>query len=197
MKGTHAIIETMLRHGTDTTFGYPGGSIIPLFDAFLEYENKIRNILVRHEQAAAHAAEAYGKVLGKPGVCIATSGPGATNLITGIMNAYMDSSPMIAIGGQVPISLIGNDAFQEADMIGMTMPITKQNFQIRTANDITKTFMKAYKIATEGRPGPVYIDIPKDPQVDNITKPSPKLIDKYSYLHEYFVTNRNDVLNYA
>ena len=176
MKGTHAIIETMLQHGTDTTFGYPGGSVIPLFDAFLEYENKIRNILVRHEQCAAHAAEAYGRVLGKAGVCIATSGPGSTNLITGIMNAYMDSSPMIAIGGQVPIFLIGNDAFQESDMLGITMPITKHNFQIRDADEIPATFAKAYKIATEGRPGPVYIDLPRDPQIGETKKSMPKKI---------------------
>ncbi len=181
MKGANAVVETLIKNGTDKTFGYPGGVIIPLFDAFLEYKGKIKNVLVRHEQGAAHAAEAYARVLGKPGVCIATSGPGATNLVTGIMNAYMDSSPIIAIGGQVATQLIGNDAFQESDMMGITIPVTKHNFQIRKPNDIASTFMKAYKIATEGRPGPVYIDLPKDPQTEEVTKPAPKEVHIESF----------------
>lgn len=173
MKATEVIIEGLLKHGTKVTFGYPGGSIIPLFDSFLEYEGKIKNVLVRHEQAAAHAAEAYGKVSNNAGVCIATSGPGATNLVTGIMNAYMDSSPMIAIGGQVTVNLLGNDAFQEADMIGITLPITKHNFQVRNADEAGETISKAYKIALEGRPGPVYIDLPKDVQATDTKKGLP------------------------
>ncbi|MCF7861377.1 biosynthetic-type acetolactate synthase large subunit [Candidatus Woesearchaeota archaeon] len=181
MKGTEAIIETMLKSGTDTTFGYPGGSVIPLFDEYLEYEGKIRNILVRHEQAAAHAADAYARVTGKPGVCIATSGPGSTNLVTGIMTAYMDSSPLIAFGGQVAVDLLGNDAFQEADMLGITMPITKHSFQIRNADEISETILKAYKIATGGRPGPVYIDLPKDPQIQETHKSIPKDVHIESY----------------
>lgn len=181
MKGANAMIETMMKHGTDTIFGYPGGAVIPFFDSLLEYKGKVKHVLVRHEQAAAHAAEAYGKVLGKPGVCIATSGPGATNLVTGIMNAYMDSSPMIALGGQVTVDLIGNDAFQESDMIGITMPITKHNFQVRKADQAAEIFMKAYKIAMEGRPGPVYIDLPKDAQLQETKKPIPKDIHIESF----------------
>ena len=164
MNGAHAIVETLLKQGVDVTFGFPGGAVIPLFDAYLDYKGKIRNVLVRHEQGAAHAAEGYARASGKVGVCIATSGPGATNLVTGIMDAYMDSVPIIAFGGQVPTSLIGNDAFQESDMMGITLPITKHNFQVRTPNQMSPMIMKSFKIALEGRPGPVYIDLPKDAQ---------------------------------
>src|SRR3989339_315487 len=164
MNGAHAIIETLIKQGTDITFGFPGGSVIPLFDAYLDYKGKIKNILVRHEQGAAHAAEGYARASGKVGVCIATSGPGACNLVTGIADAYMDSVPIIALGGQVPTHLIGNDAFQETDMMGITIPITKHNFQVRHPNQMAPMIMKAFKIAMEGRPGPVYIDLPKDSQ---------------------------------
>jgi len=174
MNGAKVIVEMFLKQGVDVTFGFPGGSVIPLFDAYLDYKGKIKNILVRHEQGAAHAAEGYARASGKPGVCIATSGPGATNLVTGIMDAYMDSTPIIAFGGQVPTGLIGNDAFQESDMMGITLPITKHNFQVRTANQMAPTIMKAFKIATEGRPGPVYIDLPKDTQVGEVTEPIPE-----------------------
>ena len=144
MKGAHALVETVIKQGVDITFGFPGGSVIPLFDAYLDYKGKIKNILVRHEQGAAHAAEGYARASGKVGVCIATSGPGATNLVTGIMNAYMDSSPVVAFGGQVATTLIGNDAFQETDMMGVTLPITKHNFQIRKTAEIADTITKAY-----------------------------------------------------
>ena len=174
MNGAHAIIETLLKQGVDVTFGFPGGAVIPLFDAYLDYKGKIRNVLVRHEQGAAHAAEGYARASGKPGVCIATSGPGATNLVTGIMDAYMDSTPIIALGGQVPTSLIGNDAFQESDMMGITLPITKHNYQVRGPNQMAPIIMKAFKIALEGRPGPVYIDLPKDTQSNEVTEPIPK-----------------------
>lgn len=174
MNGAHAIIETLLKQGVDVTFGFPGGAVIPLFDAYLDYKEKIKNILVRHEQGAAHAAEGYARASGKVGVCIATSGPGATNLVTGIMDAYMDSIPIIAFGGQVPTNLIGNDAFQESDMMGITLPITKHNFQVRSPNQMAPTIMKAFKIALEGRPGPVYIDLPKDTQAGEVTEPLPK-----------------------
>jgi acetolactate synthase-1/2/3 large subunit len=174
MNGAQAIIETLLKQGTDVTFGFPGGAVIPLFDAYLDYKGKIRNILVRHEQGAAHAAEGYARASGKAGVCIATSGPGATNLVTGIMDAYMDSVPIIAFGGQVPTSLIGNDAFQESDMMGITLPITKHNFQVRSPNQMAPVIMKAFKIALEGRPGPVYIDLPKDTQAGEVTEQIPK-----------------------
>ena len=173
MNGAHAIVETLLKHGTDVTFGFPGGAVIPLFDAYLDYKDKIRNVLVRHEQGAAHAAEGYARASGKIGVCIATSGPGACNLVTGIADAYMDSIPIIGFGGQVPTSLIGNDAFQETDMIGITLPITKHNYQIRDPNEIAPTIMKAYKLALEGRPGPIYIDLPKDIQSKEVTEAFP------------------------
>lgn len=170
MIGAEAIIRTLIKQGTDVTFGFPGGAVIPLFDKYLDFEDKIKNILVRHEQAASHAAEGYARASGKVGICIATSGPGATNLVTGIMDAYMDSVPIIAFGGQVPTNLIGNDAFQETDMMGITLPITKHNFQIRDPNQIESTIIKAYKLAAEGRPGPIYIDLPKDIQVKEVTK---------------------------
>lgn len=174
MNGAQALVKTLIRQGVDVTFGFPGGAVIPLFDAFLEYKGKIKNILVRHEQGAAHAAEGYARASGKVGVCIATSGPGATNLVTGIMDAYMDSVPIIAFGGQVPTSLIGNDAFQESDMMGITLPITKHNFQVRNPNQMAPMIMKAFKISLEGRPGPVYVDLPKDAQVNEVTEPIPK-----------------------
>ena len=173
MNGAHRAVETLIKQGVDVTFGFPGGTVIPLFDAFLDYKGKIKNILVRHEQGAAHAAEGYARASGKAGICIATSGPGATNLVTGIADAYMDSVPIIAFGGQVPTNLIGNDAFQEADMMGITIPITKHNFQVRSPNQMAPTIMKAFKIALEGRPGPVYIDLPKDSQAGEATEPMP------------------------
>ncbi|MBN1157605.1 biosynthetic-type acetolactate synthase large subunit [Candidatus Woesearchaeota archaeon] len=185
MKGSEAIVKTLIGSGVHTTFGFPGGAVIPLFDEFLRFEGKIKNILVRHEQGAAHAADGYARASGKPGICIATSGPGATNLVTGIMTAYMDSSPIIAFGGQVSMSLIGNDAFQEADMMGITLPITKHSFQIKKANDVVPTILKAFRISAEGRPGPVYIDLPKDCQVGEVTKEAPKKVDIPSFKPVY------------
>lgn len=181
MKGATAVIETLLKQGSDTIFGIPGGTVIPLFDAFLEYEDKLRIVLVRHEQGAAHAADAYARVTGNAGVCIATSGPGVTNLVTGLMNAYMDSSPVIAIGGQVSVPLIGSDAFQESDMIGITLAITKHNYLIRDPRKISETILKAYKIATTGRPGPVYIDIPNNIQKEESPDKIPDNVEIPSY----------------
>lgn len=170
MQGNEAIVKALIEQKVDRVFGFPGGAVIPLYDAFLDYSKQVRHILVRHEQGAAHAAEGYARASGKAGVCIATSGPGATNLITGIADAYMDSVPIVALAGQVPTSLIGNDAFQEADMMGITRPITKHNFQLRNPNEIRSTIGKAFKIATTGRPGPVYIDLPKDVQMREVKK---------------------------
>ena len=170
MNGSEAIIRALLEEKVDCLFGFPGGAVLPLYDKFLDFKDKLRHILVRHEQAAAHAADGYAKVTGKAGVCLATSGPGATNLVTGIMTAYMDSVPMIALAGNVPTSLLGNDAFQESDMMGITIPITKHNFQIRDPNTIRAKIKKAFIIAQEGRPGPVYIDLPKDCQTKEVTK---------------------------
>ena len=169
MDGAEALLETLSKQGVKHCFGYPGGAVIPIYDKLLEYSDKIKHILVRHEQGAAHAADAYARVSGKAGVCFATSGPGATNLVTGIMTAFMDSSPVIAFGGQVPVSLLGNDAFQESDMFGVTMPITKHNYQIRSADNLIPVVNNAFRIATSGRPGPVYIDLPKNVQTDKVT----------------------------
>ncbi|MFA6064977.1 MAG: biosynthetic-type acetolactate synthase large subunit [archaeon] len=173
MKGTESIIRSLIANKTKHVFGFPGGQVIPLYDELLNFEKDLRHVLVRHEQAAAHAADAYARVSGGAGVCLATSGPGATNLVTGIMTAYMDSVPLIALAGNVPTTLLGNDAFQETDMVGITMPITKHNFQIRDPNQINATINKAFTIALNGRPGPVFIDIPKDTQVKEVTKQAP------------------------
>lgn len=158
--GARLIVEALEREGVTTVFGYPGGAIMPLYDALPG--SNIRHILVRHEQGAALAADAYGRVTGQPGVCIATSGPGATNLITGIANAFMDSVPMVAITGQVASPLMGTDAFQEVDIFGITLPIVKHSFLIRRTEDIADTVAQAFAIARSGRPGPVLIDLPKD-----------------------------------
>ena len=162
MRGGEALLKSLENQGVDVVFGYPGGQLLPLYDMI--YDSDLRHILVRHEQCAAHAADGYARASGKVGVCIATSGPGATNLVTGIATAYMDSSPIIAIAGQVPTGLIGNDAFQEVDTIGMTMPITKHNFQAITSEEIPEMVKSAFYIAGTGRPGPVVLDLPKDVQ---------------------------------
>lgn len=151
-------MEALLHEGADVIFGYPGGQVIPVFDALYDYKDKIRHILVRHEQGATHAAEGYADVSGKPGVVLITSGPGATNAITGIADAMMDSRPMVVIAGQVATSLLGTDAFQETDLVGITQPITKWSFQIRRAEDIAPAVARAFYIAKSGRPGPVVLD---------------------------------------
>jgi acetolactate synthase-1/2/3 large subunit len=160
MTGARAFIECLYREGVDTIFGYPGGVLLPIYDEI--YDSSIRHILVRHEQSAAHAAEGYTRATGKTGVCLATSGPGATNLVTGIANAYLDSIAMVAFTGQVPTALLGNDAFQEANITGITMPITKHNYLVQDANDLPRIIKEAFHIASTGRPGPVLVDIPKD-----------------------------------
>ncbi|OLN23883.1 acetolactate synthase, large subunit, biosynthetic type [Domibacillus antri] len=160
MDGADLFIETLKRENVEVMFGYPGGAVLPLYDAL--YKNPIRHILARHEQAAIHAAEGYARVSGKPGVVLATSGPGATNLVTGITDAMMDSIPLVVFTGQVATGVIGSDAFQEADVIGITMPITKHNYQVRSMEDLPRIVHEAFHIATTGRPGPVLIDIPKD-----------------------------------
>jgi acetolactate synthase-1/2/3 large subunit len=166
MTGAQAVLESLKREGVDVVFGLPGGVLLPLYDAI--YQSDIRHILVRHEQGAAHMADGYARATGKVGVCIATSGPGATNLVTGIANAYMDSVPMVAITGQVNTFLIGKDAFQEADITGITLPITKHNYLIRSAKDISRVFREAFYIARSGRPGPVLIDLPRDVTVEEV-----------------------------
>jgi acetolactate synthase-1/2/3 large subunit len=159
-KGSRILVETLIEEGTEVIFGYPGGAVLPLFDAL--YDAPIRFVLVRHEQAAAHAADGYARATGRVGVCIATSGPGATNLTTGIATANMDSIPVIAITGQVKTHLIGNDAFQEADTTGITRSITKHNYLVKDIRDLARTIKEAFYIARTGRPGPVVVDVPVD-----------------------------------
>ena len=158
--GARLVVEALEREGVKHVFGYPGGAIMPVYDALTG--SSLQHILVRHEQAAALAADAYGRVTGQPGVCIATSGPGATNLVTGIANAFLDSVPMVAITGQVASPLIGTDAFQEVDIFGITLPIVKHSFLIRDTADIPRVFAEAFHLARSGRPGPVLVDLPKD-----------------------------------
>ena len=164
MNGAKAIEESLKKQGVKEVFGIPGGSTLPLYDVF--YDSDIRHILVHHEQCAAHMADGYARASGKPGVCVATSGPGATNLVTGVATAYMDSSPVVAITGQVTRPMIGRDGFQEADIVGIMTPITKYAFQARSAAEIPDIFKKAFHIATTGRPAPVIIDVPKDVMTD-------------------------------
>jgi acetolactate synthase-1/2/3 large subunit len=167
MKASKALLEQLKLHGVQVMFGYPGGAVIPLYDSIYEEED-IRHILVRHEQGAGHMAEGYAKVTGKVGVCIATSGPGATNLVTPIADAYMDNVPIVAITGQVSTWMIGTDAFQEADITGITMPITKHNRLVKRAEEVPEAIAEAFYIASSGRPGPVLVDIPRDCQVAEI-----------------------------
>ena len=166
--GAEAILRCLIEEGVDTIFGYPGGAIMPTYDKLLDYQDRIRHFLTRHEQGAAHAAQAYAMVTGKPGVCFATSGPGATNLITGIANAYLDSVPVVFITAQVVSNLIGTDAFQETDILGVSMPVVKWNAQVKKSQDIPETIAKAFYIAKTGRPGPVLIDITKDSQFEKL-----------------------------
>jgi acetolactate synthase-1/2/3 large subunit len=179
MKGGEAIIKSLRDQGVDVVFGYPGGVLLPLYDVI--YDSDLKHILVRHEQCAAHAADGYARASGKVGVCIGTSGPGATNLVTGIATAYMDSSPVLAIAGQVSTPLIGNDAFQEVDTLGMTMPITKHNFQAMHADEIPGLIKSAFYIAGTGRPGPVLLDLPKDVQVEELDYEKAQVIDLPGY----------------
>jgi len=162
--GAEAILLSLLKENVDTIFGYPGGAIMPIYDKLYDRHHELKHILVRHEQGAAHAAQAYAQVTGKPGICFATSGPGATNLITGITNANLDSIPVVFITAQVTSSLLGTDAFQETDMISLSMPVTKWNYQVTKADDIPDAIAKAFFFAKTGRPGPVLIDITKDAQ---------------------------------
>ena len=162
ISGAQIIIECLVEQGVDTVFGYPGGAVLPLYDALYQNRDRIRHILTSHEQGAAHAADGYARSTGKVGVCISTSGPGATNLVTGIATAYMDSVPLVALTGNVIVPLLGKDSFQEVDITGITMPITKHNFIVKDVKDLAPTMRRAFRIAQEGRPGPVLIDLPKD-----------------------------------
>lgn len=163
LSGAEMVVKAMEDHGVDTLFGYPGGAVLPIYDALFDRES-IKHVLVRHEQGAVHAAEGYARSSGKPGVVLVTSGPGATNAVTGLTDALMDSIPLVCITGQVPTHLIGNDAFQEADTVGITRPCTKHNWLVQSVDDLPRILHEAFYVATHGRPGPVVVDIPKDIQ---------------------------------
>lgn len=168
MDGSRVILECLIKEGVDTIFGYPGGAVIPLYDALYDYTDKLNHVRTSHEQGAVHAADGYARSSGKVGVCFLTSGPGATNAITGIATAYMDSSPLVCFSGQVPTALLGKDSFQEIDITGVTLSVTKHNFLIRKVEDLPKTIKKAFEIANSGRKGPVLIDIPKDLMLEEV-----------------------------
>ena len=180
LTGAQALLESLHREGVEIIFGYPGGVVLPLYDAMYS-DKRIKHILVRHEQGAAHAADGYARATGKVGVCLATSGPGATNLTTGIANAHMDSIPMVAITGQVSTPLLGKDSFQEADVTGITMPISKHNYLIKKVEDLPRIVKEAFHIARSGRPGPVVIDIPKDVFTGKLNYIYPDKVDIPSY----------------
>ena len=163
MTGAEIVLKALADQGVEHIFGYPGGAVLPIYDEIFQQE-KVKHILVRHEQGATHAAEGYARSTGKPGVVLVTSGPGATNAVTGLTDALMDSIPLVCITGQVPTHLIGNDAFQECDTVGITRPCTKHNYLVKDVNDLARILHEAFYVATTGRPGPVVVDIPKDVQ---------------------------------
>jgi len=182
VSGSEAVILSLIEEGVDTIFGYPGGAIMPIYDLLYDYQDRVRHILTRHEQGAAHAAQGYARVTGRVGVCMVTSGPGATNLTTGLADAMLDSTPIICISGQVVSSLLGSDAFQETDVMGFSMPLTKWNIQITRAEEIPEMMARAFFIATTGRPGPVMIDITKDAQFAELDFAYKKCLDVRSYV---------------
>ncbi len=176
--GAEALVMCLIEEKVEVMFGYPGGAIMPVYDALYDYQDQIKHVLVRHEQGASHAAEGYARIKHKPGVCLVTSGPGATNLVTGLADALMDSTPLVCISGQVPKSLLGTDAFQETDVVGVTMPVTKWSYQITDAKEVPEVMAKAFYIASTGRPGPVMIDFTKNAQFGELEfeyKKAPKI----------------------
>ena len=180
INGSQIMIECLLEQGVDTIFGYPGGSILNVYDELYRYQDRIRHVLTSHEQGASHAADGYARATGKVGVCMATSGPGATNLVTGIATAYMDSVPMVAITCNVTLPMLGKDSFQEVDIAGVTMPITKHSFIVKDVKDLAAVMRRAFKIAQTGRPGPVLVDVTKDvtAAVTDFTPQTPELIQR-------------------
>ena len=179
MKGSQIFFECLKKEGVDVIFGFPGGAVLDIYHEMARHD--IRHILVRHEQGATHMADGYARASGRVGVCLVTSGPGATNTVTGIATAYMDSIPMVIFTGQVPTALIGNDAFQEVDIIGITRPCTKHNFLVRDVNDLAMIIKKAFYIARTGRPGPVLVDLPKDVHIGPGRIRIPRHVDIRSY----------------
>src|SRR5690348_2128773 len=185
LPGSHILCEALIREEVELLYGYPGGAIMPFYDALTSYPT-LHHVLVRHEQAAAHAADGYARATGKVGVCVATSGPGATNLVTGLTTAYMDSTPILAITGQVGRPFIGRDAFQETDVLGVTQPITKHNFLVKRVEDLAEIVHEAFRLARGGRPGPVLVDVPKDVQfAKTLYRPSASVTS-----FEYFQATR-------
>ncbi|MBT8267322.1 MAG: biosynthetic-type acetolactate synthase large subunit [Bacteroidia bacterium] len=202
ISGSEAIIKCLLAEGVDVLYGYPGGAIMPVYDELYKYQDKIHHVLTRHEQGATHAAQGYARISGKVGVAIATSGPGATNLITGIADAQIDSTPMVCITGQVPSHLLGSDAFQETDIVGISTPVTKWNHQITKASEIPEVLAKAFYIAKSGRPGPVLIDITKDAQFEEFDFKYEKCLGIRSYeptptLNEKDIISAAELINSA
>ena len=182
--GSQAVILSLLEEGVDTIFGYPGGAIMPVYDALYDHDKNVTHILTRHEQGAVHGAQGYARVTGKPGVCFATSGPGATNLLTGIADAMIDSTPLVCITGQVASPLLGTDAFQESDIVGMSIPVTKWNYQVTSPEEIPEAIAQAFYIANSGRPGPVLIDLTKDAQFGELEFEYKKCTKIRSYVPE-------------
>ncbi len=185
LTGADIVVECLLEQGVNTVFGYPGGTILNIYDSLYKYQDKINHILTSHEQGASHAADGYARATGRVGVCMATSGPGATNLVTGIATAYMDSIPLVAITANVAVPLLGKDSFQEIDITGVTMPITKHNFIVKNIDDLATTIRKAFQIAKEGRPGPVLVDITKDvtAATTSFESKKPEAIERRSYTY--------------
>src|SRR5207244_2868635 len=181
MSGARIVLESLVREGVEVVFGLPGGAVLPLYDALYDFPGPLRHILVRQEAGAGHAAEGYARISGKVGVCLVTSGPAATNLVTALQDAYMDSIPIVAFTGQVPTHLIGNDAFQEADNVGITRSCTKHNFLVKDGNDLAATIKEAFHIASTGRPGPVHVDLPKDILVKEWSFDYPESVHLRSY----------------
>ena len=178
--GAEIVIRCLQEEGVDVVFGYPGGAVLFIYDELFK-QDKVKHVLVRHEQGAAHAADAYSRASNRVGVCLVTSGPGITNAVTGIATAYMDSIPMVILSGQVPTGYIGQDAFQECDAVGITRPCVKHNFLVRNVADLAPTFKKAFHIARTGRPGPVLIDIPKDVTIASCKFEYPAQVSMRSY----------------
>lgn len=182
LSGSDIIVECLLEQGADTIFGYPGGAVLNIYDSLYKYSDKIRHVITCHEQGACHAADGYARSTGKTGIVLATSGPGATNLVTGIATAYMDSIPLVAITGNVSCGLLGLDSFQEVDITGITMPITKHNFIVKSVDELADTIRLAFQIAMSGRKGPVLVDVPKDitpvlTEALSISKSAPVMIE--------------------
>ena len=168
LSGARLLIEELIHQGVDTVFGYPGGAVLQIYDELYKCKDRIHHVLTAHEQGAAHAADGYARASGKVGVVIATSGPGATNLVTGIANAYLDSVPMVAITGNVATEALGRDSFQEVDIVSITQPVVKHNFMVKDVTELEQTIKEAFQIANSGRKGPVLIDIPKDVRLVNV-----------------------------